>query len=363
MNRILTITALAFSITALAQKTDSSIGSQVVNVVGTYTPTISDAFKVKETPSFDQETTSKKDTINYSITSYPVASTFVPEKGKAASVERGKKDKFFNNYASLGFGNYGTLLGELYLTHNLDQNRYLGAFIKQHSSQGGLQDVVLDDLFYDTAIDLTYSEQQKDYSWSGDIGFQNQVYNWYGLPMDIFDNETIKTIDEQQSYNSFYLGGKLSMNESIFNGAEVFYKNFSDAHNSKENRFWLKPTFDVEIADTKVKVDVVADYVGTTFEKSYVGTREITSSYFNLGVQPSFIYQKDELAVKVGVGLFYSMGKMMDQTDNNLFLYPQVQASYNVVGDLMIAYAGLEGNLQQNSYADFVEENPFISPS
>lgn len=363
MNRILTITALAFSLTALAQKTDSSIGSQVVNVVGTYTPTISDAFKVKETPSFEQETASKKDTINYSITSYPVASTFVPEKGKAASVEKGKKDKFFNNYASLGFGNYGTLLGELYITHNLDQNRYLGAFLKHHSSQGGLKDVVLDDFFYDTSIDLTYAEQQKEYSWNGDIGFQNQVYNWYGLPLGIFDNETIKTIDEQQSYNSFYLGGKLLMNESIFNGTEVFYKHFSDAYNSKENRFWLKPTFDVEIADTKVKVDVIADYVGTTFEKSYVGTREITSSYFNLGVQPSFIYQKDELAVKVGVGLFYSMGKMMGHTDNNLFLYPQVQASYNVVGDLMIAYAGLEGNLQQNSYADFVEENPFISPS
>src|SRR5690606_24874231 len=160
MNRILTITALAFSITALAQKTDSSIGSQVVNVVGTYTPTISDAFKVKETPSFDQETTSKKDTINYSITSYPVASTFVPEKGKAASVEKGKKDKFFNNYASLGFGNYGTLLGELYVTHNFDSYRYLGAFLKHHSSQGGLKDVILDDFFYDTGLDLTYAEQQ-----------------------------------------------------------------------------------------------------------------------------------------------------------------------------------------------------------
>jgi outer membrane receptor protein involved in Fe transport len=363
MNRILTITALIFSLTVVAQKTDSSIGSQVVNVVGTYTPTISDAFKVKETPSFEEETVSEKQPINYSITSYPVASTFVPEKGKAASVEKGKKDKFFNNYASLGFGNYGTLLGELYVTHNFDQNRYLGAFLKHHSSQGGIKDVILDDFFYDTSIDLTYSEQQKEYSWNGDIGFQNQVYNWYGLPLEIFDQETIKTIDEQQTYNSFYLGGKLTMNESIFNGAEIFYKHFSDAHNSKENRFWLKPTFDIEIAQTKVKVDVVADYVGTTFEKSYVGTNEITSSYFNLGVQPSFIYQKDELAVKVGVGLFYSMSKMINYTDNNLFLYPQVQASYKVVGDLMIAYAGLEGNLQQNSYADFVAENPFISPT
>ncbi|MFA7446537.1 MAG: TonB-dependent receptor [Flavobacteriaceae bacterium] len=364
MNRILTITALIFSLTAIAQKTDSSIGSQVVNVVGTYTPTISDAFKVKETPSFEQETVSEKQPINYSITSYPVASTFVPEKGKAASVEKGKKDKFFNNYASLGFGNYGTLLGELYLTHNFDQNRYLGAFIKHHSSQGGIKDVVLDDFFYDTSIDLTYSEQQKTYAWSGDVGFQNQVYNWYGLPLELFDQETIKTIDEQQTYNSFYLGGKLSVNEGIFNGAEIFYRHFSDVQESKENRFWVKPSFDVEIAQTKVKVDVVADYVGSAFAKDYTATIEnIEYSYFNLGIQPSFIYQKDDLAVKAGVGIFYSMGKFSNETDNKLFVYPQVQASYKVVGDLMIAYTGLEGTLQQNSYFDFISENPFLAPN
>jgi outer membrane receptor for ferrienterochelin and colicin len=34
-----------------------------------------------------------------------------------------------------------------------------------------------------------------------------------------------------------------------------------------------------------------------------------------------------------------------------------------VVGDLMIFYAGAEGNLEQNSYMDFVNENPFVSPT
>ena len=37
--------------TAFAQKKDENIGTEVVNVVKPYTPTISDAFKVKETPT------------------------------------------------------------------------------------------------------------------------------------------------------------------------------------------------------------------------------------------------------------------------------------------------------------------------
>src|SRR5690554_3670106 len=109
-----TIIISVLSFTAMAQKSDSSIGSEVVNVIGTYTPTISDAFKVKETPSFDDQTITNKEEINYSISSFPVASTFTPEKGRAASVEKSAREKYFSNYASLGIGNYGTVLGELF---------------------------------------------------------------------------------------------------------------------------------------------------------------------------------------------------------------------------------------------------------
>ena len=44
-------------------------------------------------------------------------------------------------------------------------------------------------------------------------------------------------------------------------------------------------------------------------------------------------------------------------------MYPNIKASYKLVGDILIAYAGAEGNLQQNSYADFVDDNPFVSPT
>ena len=171
------------SLSSWGQKKDSSIGSEVVNVIGTYTPTISDAFKVKETPSFEDETLNNKEAIEYSILSFPVASTFTPNKGSAAHVERAKKEKYFSNYASLGIGNYGTVLGELYLSHALSDNQFIGGMLKHHSSQGGVKDVALDDFFYDTSLDLTYATQEKDYSWNADVGFRNQIYNWYGLPV------------------------------------------------------------------------------------------------------------------------------------------------------------------------------------
>jgi len=347
-----------------AQKKDSEIGSEVVNVIGTYTPTISDAFKVKETPSFDDETITNKEKIEYSIVSFPVASTFTPSKTSAQEVEKQEKEKYFDNYTSIGIGNYGTFLGELYLTHNIETNQYIGAMLKHRSSQGGIKDAVLDDFFYDTSLDLTYLTQEEHYNWSAAMGYKNQVYNWYGLPVKHvnFLDTTILSVNEKQTYNSFYIGGKIAVNQSVFDQSQVYYQRFWDAQKSTENRFWIKPSFNVEFAQTQIKIDVIADYIGTEYQKDYFWVSSLEYSHFNLGVQPSFIYQQDELSVKIGAGLFYNIGKRNSKSDNKIRVYPQIQGSYRVVGDLMIAYAGVEGTLQQNSYADFVTENPFVSP-
>ncbi|MBP6588409.1 MAG: TonB-dependent receptor, partial [Flavobacterium sp.] len=79
------------------------------------------------------------------------------------------------------------------------------------------------------------------------------------------------------------------------------------------------------------------------------------------GIAPSFAMQQDDWTLNIGLGLFYSLDT---QNDNSKFLvYPQINASYKVVGDLMVFYAGAEGNLKQNTYSDFVSQNPYLSPT
>ena len=120
---------------AYAQKKDENIGTEVVNVVKPYTPTISDAFKVKETPVIEDEKEIQKEEIKYNIFSFPVASTFAPAKGKAAAVDKEKREKLFNNYATLGMGNYGTVNAELFITENLSSTEYVGGMLR-HMSRG-----------------------------------------------------------------------------------------------------------------------------------------------------------------------------------------------------------------------------------
>ncbi len=49
--------------------------------------------------------------------------------------------------------------------------------------------------------------------------------------------------------------------------------------------------------------------------------------------------------------------------DSKFFIYPNIEASYRVVDEILIAYGGIKGDLIQNSYYDFANENPFVSPN
>lgn len=360
--KYLLIMMLIVAQTALAQKKDENIGTEVVNVVKPYTATISDAFKVKETPSLDDEDNSKKEDIQYNIFSFPVASTFTPAKGKAAGVDKAKKEKLFSNYATLGFGNYGTIIGELFVTEQLNRNEYVGGMLRHHSSQGGIEEALLDDKFYRTSLDLTYGNQNKDMSWNADLGYQHQVFNWYGIDPTLYNqNEAFfNKIDPSHTYHNFYMVGKIGVEDSFFSGANLKYNRFWDDFGSSENRFVFKPSFKFDVMDTAVRTNVIVDYVSGSFDTNYFEATKIKYGFTNFGLNPSISFMQDDWAFDIGISLFYSAD--LENSDNKFLIYPNITASYKLVGDLMIFYAGADGNLQQNTYRDFTNQNPFMSP-
>ncbi len=357
---LLSFSLILISQIVLAQKKDENIGTEVVNVVKPYTPTISDAFKVKETPALEDEDNTKKEVIKYSIFSFPVASTFTPSKGRAANVDKSESEKLFKNYLTLGFGNYTTLNAELFVTENISDTEYVGGMLRHLSSQGGIKGVDLDDKFYTTSLDLTYGNQQKNLTWNADLGYQNQVYNWYGLPEN-FSSTIIDGINPQHTFHNFYAGAKFSLNDSFFKEGSVKYNRFWDAQGSSENRFYVKPSFEFDAFDEKIKTNFIVDYLGGSFEKDFFTTNAIKYGYTNFGVHPSVVINKNDWSVNVGAAVFYSIDN--ENSKNKLFVYPQINASLKVVGDFMIFYTGAEGSLDQNSYRDFSNENPYISPT
>lgn len=376
-SKIIIILLITFQI-SFAQKKDENIGTEVVNVVKPYSPTVSDAFKVKEIPSLDDNETNKKEEIKYQIFSFPVASTFTPSKGKAAGVDKAKQEKLYPNYATLGFGNYGTINGELFVTHELDKYSYVGGMVRHQSSQGGIKGAILNDKFMENSINAMYGYGRKNINLKLDLGFKNEAYSWYGLPLENpnFFNVQMDTINPKHNYTTIKLGSELAISDSFFEKANVNFIAFSDNYGSKENRFIIKPAFNFDFGDTSVKAKFNVDYLNSSFDTSYLTeypvpgvSTNIEKSNLIFSANPSFQILKDDLSVELGAEVTYFsrmknvFAGIKSESDNDFFIYPKIKASYKVVGDIMIAFAGAEGGLKQNSYADFVNENKFLSPT
>ena len=361
---LLGILFFSTQIISAQEEKEDDLGTEVVNIVKPYTPSISDAFKIKQTPILNDSTTIKKKKVKYSIFSVPVASIFTPAKVKAATVEKAKPIKLYDNYATLGFGNFTTILGELYSNFEISKTDNAGIFFRHNSSQGNIDGVRLDTKFYDTQLDGTYTSRQRDITYGINANIEHQVFNWYGLNeiANGFSSAEINAIDPQQNYLSFYVGGNVALNESVFEDAQADVRFLTDRFSSSEINFTAQPTFMFPLTDFQLRIKGDIDFLSGKFEQDYFNTGNgIDYGSLIAGVTPSLVYVDKEVTLSLGASIAVGLDAEASETD--FFVYPQINASYRLVDELLIAYGGAEGGLHQNTYYNFKEENPFVSPT
>lgn len=356
---------LGFQVTFAQEEEEKDLGTETVTVTKAYTPTVSDAFKIKSVPNMNDSIVLQKKPINYSIFSVPVASTFTPSKGTASKVEKLPPPVLYNSYASLGAGLYGNVLGEFYTSRTINRDENFDIGFNHLSSRGGINGVELNDTFYDTRLDASYAKRDRDLDWGAAIGLQHQLYNWYGIEPGVFSETVINSIDERQNYYMGEVSGHINVEDAYFKRADLKYRRFFDAVSSGENRAIFNTGFEFPMNEETFNAKVKLDYVGGTFENASVSSVDNDNgiSYGNLqvGINPSLTMLRDDLSLNLGVNLVYGMD--LENSESNFYIYPAVTASYRLLDETVIAYGGVTGELKQNSYYDFVEGNPYVSPT
>jgi outer membrane receptor protein involved in Fe transport len=363
MKKFLLIISLVPFFVMAQNKEKDSIGTEEVNIVKPYTPTIKDAFKLKKTPKQGKDKIQEKKPVEYSINSVPVASTFTPSKGKAKSIALKRKEHVYQNYVQVGFGTYSTPLFEAFVHTSTNRDNDLGIKLNYISSKGEIKDIELDNSFADANVNLFYKQQTRDFDWKINGGYHFQKYNWYGLlNPSAFTQTQLEAMDVKQTYGNVNLGGDFKYYESFFDGAKLELNIFSDAYNSSEFHFNLTPRLLIPIVDELIETNFRVEYISGNFEKNYNNSDKITYGYFNLGVAPTFKVIRDDLKLDLGVKLLYSGATNKDQ-ESKSFIYPNISGSYQLILDVLSVYASVTGDLHQLSYRKFVDENPFVSPT
>ncbi len=344
------------------KKKKERITTEEINVVKAFSPTVSEAFKINAEPQIDSIDLGGKKDISYSINSIPVASTFTPAKGKAKTLQRVPKERFYNNYISLGYGNYSTPIVEIFAHSNSSNYNDFGGFFNYHSSGGGIDGIVLNDDFKDLNVNLYYKQSERTFDWKVEGELEYLSNNWYGLSDEInYSETTISSIEEKQSYTDLSLKGEIDFFDALIHKGDVSISRFSDKFKSGENHLEINSVIDFPIGQELMSSEISLELLNGKFENDFFQTEKLSYTYFNIGFSPNFEVLRDNLTLNVGARFYYSITNNFE--GSKFYIYPNVTASYNISEEALIAYAGVVGDLHQNSYKNFVEKNPFVSPT
>ncbi len=357
---LILVTSVSFS--QITKKKDT-LKTEEITVEKPYAPTISDAFKVRSNPNIENETKNlAKEKVNYSIFSVPVASTFSPSKGKVQSIARGPKERLYENYISAGYGNFNSPFLDAFMHFGDKKSNDFGIFLNHLSSEGGIKDVLLDDNFSDSKVDIYFKQFDRDYNWQVNAGTQLKSQNYYGLSNDnTYTNTFIDAMNPEQIYKTVYGGGKISFEDSFFHGATAEIINFSDDYNTNEIRLMVKPKLEFPISSEKINGEFLVDLISGRFKQTYTEGTDMNYSFLNLGFSPNFEIIRENLTINLGAKFYYVND--LEHKNTDYFAYPNVTASVKLVDDVLILVAGVTGDLEQNSYKDFANENPYVSPT
>src|SRR5690606_20827280 len=253
-----------------------------------------------------------------------------------------------------------TLLGELYSNFNISNEENVGFFFRHNSSQGKIKDALLDDKYYDTRLDANYANNQQDFSYGFGVGVEHQLYNWYGVPKDLFSAQQLSEIDPAHSFFGGSLSGNIAFDNKYLDKARLKLRYLGDSYSSSEFQVTLKPEFSFPMDNLEIRVDADVDYLAGSFDSNFEEPSSMNYGFFKAGVIPAIAFSQNDLSLSLGVGVYAGIDTKASESDFSF--YPKVNASYRL-DEAIIVDAGADGGITQNSYYNFKEENPFVSPT
>ena len=365
---VLTLCFCTLSTLVIAQtKAKDTIKTEVINVITSYTPTISDAFKIKRNPKIQLGAKNQKKQLKYQIFSAPVASTFIPKSGVAKGINMGVKERLYNNYLAAGFGNNSTPFVEAFLHHTTRFKNDFGLYAKYISSDNSIDTTPLNSNFSNMKFGAFYKQEEHYFTWKIGANYEQNNYNWYGLPSSItYLPATISAIDEQQTYTNFETAAEVVFEDFFINSSKVSLSFFSDELLSKELRFTFEPQFKISLKNIGRKLndlilDTTFDYVNGEFAQSYSAATRLEHSFFTVGVAPKYNFEYNDFTFRIGTKLYFTSD--LENKISQVFVYPDININYPLVANYVTIYVGAGGDLNTNTFKSFSDENPYISPT
>ena len=352
---------LFFTLIVFAQEEEEDLGTQEVTVIKSYTPSLQDVFKLRESPKIIDSIVSPKKKVSYEIFSVPVASTFVPSKGTARKLPPKKTKPQFNSKASLAFGNFNQLRLEYTTNYAIDRRQKIDWLVYFNGLLKTIDEVQLNTQQGHALFNISHQYATNKRNAFSQVNFRQHQQAFYGLRNPLQDDFIIQQVQPKQQLNYLSLSSTWQWYDPIVKEIALNTYLTTDAFNTSEVEVDFSTKFQLLLGGVSLTLLPEVTYLTTSFEDDFY-TR--TAVDYNAGnARLSFFVSKirGKFKFKAGAKGVYGIGNEFDETA--LFVYPELALSYRPQKGNFAPFLNISGSLKQNSFRAFSHENPYVAPT
>ena len=295
-------------------------------------------------------------TIKYSFNDYKLPNQNIRLAMRVLTIKQEELAPLDGNYVKAGFGNYltGYLKGHFHNTRSKDYN--FGADVSHISSGRG--PVGIPGINYsgvsNSRLGLNGEMFLNQVTVGGKLHYGRDKHYFYGFNPD---QEDFEKEDLKQVFNRIGAHAYLKTNQAEallqFN-AGLGFQYLRNSYNARESNFNVNVTSAYFLDKfSQLRVDSDLSLV------SYTDTMSQSRAFFKL--RPRYERDMDLLKISVGATIAYTGDTVNSARKFNF--YPALQADFQAIGNRLILFAGLGGDLHRVTLNDLTQENPFLAPN
>ena len=303
--------------------------------------------------------------LKYTITDVPAASDFKTSTIQGEDISPKFNAEYQNNYFQIGMGNFGKVLADGNIATTLDNQMEVGADFHFLSTKGLKKEYSWDSSQSSANIGayLNGFGEKGKFNINADYGLND--YNYYGIYALTPNSE----VNLQQKTNRFRVNGYYDFySNNILNDVRVESSILTDKFDAKEAQAEILVNLSkhgVEIPMDEVTMNADLGINLETLNSEFSLLNENSSNFFNATLSPKITFFKGKSYLMIGSDFSFLNAKnsnniLAEEVQNNkTYWFPKAELQFAATDEFKF-YAGVEGGLKLNTYANMLEENPYL---
>ena len=340
--------------------TNEDLSTQEVLVVKSYTPSLSDAFKITEGPKIPDSLKATNKTLIYKIIPIDVVSTFEPNKATPLKLKKRSSSTPYNTFFSGGFGSKSQLYLNISSVIELDRTQRFGLNVYRDGFGSDVGNSLLKSSQSFSQFGAHHNLRSNNYNVNTQLQFTAQKNNYFGLYDRNWDDFLIGSLTPEVKRNYFKFRTYWDWFDSFLRSLSFQANITSDNFTTSEQQLNVKADFTAPFAGGKFQANTEIQGQNSLFSQPFFEnqTQEFTQGIGKVGLE--WLYNENDLKLKIGAGVAYFEGD--ESLSSKLNYYPEIEVFYQKKGNSIAPYLTASGGVQVNSYRETAIFNPYIAP-